>query len=144
MKVSTKTKTELMKEIDELRAQLKETEKKEELRKSRDELEKRIQERTQEVREQSKVLDSFFKFSITPFVVLDKDFNFIRVNEAYAKACHREVSEFPGHNHFEFYPSGAKAKFEQVVQTKKPYVAIARPFSFPDHPEWGPLIGTGP
>jgi PAS domain S-box-containing protein len=109
----------------------------EELRKSHDELEIRVQERTRELREQSKVLDSFFKFSITPFVILDKDFNFIRVNEAYAKACHREVSEFIGHNHFEFYPSDAKAKFEQVVQTKKPYGAIARPFNFPDHPEWG-------
>jgi PAS domain S-box-containing protein len=107
------------------------------LRRSRDELEIRIQERTQEVREQSRILDSFFKFSITPFVILDKDFNFIRVNEAYANACHRAVSEFPGHNHFEFYPSDAKAKFEQVVQTKKPYVATAKPFSFPDNPEWG-------
>jgi PAS domain S-box-containing protein len=109
----------------------------EELRRSRDELEIRVQERTREVREQSRVLDSYFKFSITPFVILDKDFNFMRVNEAYAKVCHREVSEFFGHNHFEFYPSDAKAKFEQVVQTKKPYVATARPFSFPDHPEWG-------
>ena len=107
------------------------------LRKSRDELETRVEERTKEVKEQSRVLDSFFKFSITPFVILDKDFNFIRVNEAYAKACHRDVSEFLGHNHFEFYPSVAKDKFEQVVQTKKPYVAIAKPFSFPDHPEWG-------
>src|SRR4030043_2046134 len=109
----------------------------EELRQSRDELEIRVQERTKEVREQARILDSFFKFSITPFVILDKDFNFIHVNEAYAKACHRDVSEFPGHNHFEFYPSDAKAKFEQVVQTKEPYVAIAKPFSFPDHPEWG-------
>ncbi len=109
----------------------------EELRRSRDELEIRVQERTKEVREQSRILDFFFKFSITPFVILDKNFNFIRVNEAYAKACQRDVSEFPGHNHFEFYPSDAKAKFEEVVQTKAPYVAIARPFRFPDHPEWG-------
>jgi PAS domain S-box-containing protein len=109
----------------------------EELRKSRDELDNRIQERTKEVREQARVLDSFFKFSMTPFVILDKDFNFIRVNEAYAKACHRDISEFPGHNHFEFYPSDAKEIFEQVVETKVPYQAIARPFTFPDHPEWG-------
>ncbi len=109
----------------------------EELRKSRDELEVRVQERTKKAREQSRVLDFFFKFSITPFVILDRDFNFIRVNEAYANACHRAVSEFPGHNHFEFYPSDAKVKFDQVVQTKKPYLAAARPFSFPDHPEWG-------
>jgi len=26
------------------------------------------------------------------------------VNEAYARAFQRDVSEFPGHNHFEFYP----------------------------------------
>jgi len=109
----------------------------EELRGSRTELEIRVQERMKEVKEQSRVLDSFFKFSITPFVILDKDFNFIRVNEAYAKAGHREVSEFPGRNHFEFYPSDAKAKFEEVVRTKKPFEATARPFTFPDHPEWG-------
>jgi PAS domain S-box-containing protein len=116
----------------------------EELRKSRDELEIRVQERTaelakanEELTEQSRILESFFKSTITPLVFLDRDFNFIRVNEAYAKACQRDISEFPGHNHFEFYPSGAKAIFEQVVETKMPYHAIARPFTFPDHPEWG-------
>ena len=116
----------------------------EELRRSRDELELRVRERTtelanayKELKEQSRILESFFKYTVTPLVFLDRDFNFIRVNEAYAKACWRDVSAFPGHNHFEFYPSDAKAKFEQVVQTKEPYVAIAKPFAFPDHPEWG-------
>jgi PAS domain S-box-containing protein len=130
----------------------------EELRKSRDELERRVLERTSELakaneelqgeidkctyaekalREQSKILEGFFTSTITPLVFLDRNFNFIRVNEAYAKACQRDVSEFPGHNHFEFYPSDAKAIFEQVVETRKPYQAIARPFTFPDHPEWG-------
>jgi PAS domain S-box-containing protein len=130
----------------------------EELRKSRDELEIRVQERTAELmsvvealqnemakrkqaeealREHSQILEGFFTSTITPLVFLDKEFNFIRVNEAYAKACQREVSEFPGHNHFEFYPSDTRAIFEQVVQTKEPYQAIARPFTFPDHPEWG-------
>ncbi len=82
-------------------------------------------------------MESFFKYTVTPLVFLDRDFNFIRVNEAYAKACRRDILQFPGHNHFEFYPSDAKAKFEQVVRTKEPYAAIARPFTFPDHPEWG-------
>jgi PAS domain S-box-containing protein len=116
----------------------------EELRRSRDELEFRVRERTtelanayRELKEQSRILESFFQYTVTPLVFLDRDFNFIRVNEAYARACQREASEFPGHNHFEFYPSDAKAKFEQVVQTKEPYMAIARPFTFPDHPEWG-------
>jgi PAS domain S-box-containing protein len=116
----------------------------EEIRISRDELEMRVQERTaelaktyKELADQSRILESFFTFTITPLVFLDKNFNFIRVNEAYAKACQRDISEFPGHNHFEFYPSDAKAIFEKVAQTKEPYQGIARPFSFPDHPEWG-------
>jgi PAS domain S-box-containing protein len=116
----------------------------EELLKSRDELELRVQERTtelskayKELKEQSRILEGFFKYTVTPLVFLDRDFNFIRVNEAYAEACRRDVSEFTGHNHFEFYPSDAKAKFEQVVQRKEPYVAIAKPFTFPDHPELG-------
>ncbi len=116
-----------------------------ELRKTHDELEKRVQERTAELattnkklREQSKVLEGFFTSTITPLVFLDRNFNFVRVNEAYANACQRDISEFPGHNHFEFYPhEGNEAIFEQVVETKTPYQVFAKPYSFPDHPEWG-------
>jgi PAS domain S-box-containing protein len=87
--------------------------------------------------EQSRILEAFFSNTITPLVILDRNFNFIRVNEAYAKADQRDVSEFPGHNHFEFYPSDARLIFERVVETKKHYQTLARPFVFPDHPEWG-------
>jgi PAS domain S-box-containing protein len=112
---------------------------------AKDELELRVQERTAELKkanehlaEQSRILESFFKDTITPLVLLDRDFNFIRVNEAYARACQRAVSDFPGHNHFEFYPHKEnEAIFRQVVKTGIPYQALAKPFSFPDHPEWG-------
>jgi PAS domain S-box-containing protein len=88
--------------------------------------------------EQSRVLEAFYKYTITSIVFLDKNFNFIRVNEAYARACQRDASEFPGHNHFEFYPDEENlAIFRKVVETKVPYHAFAKPFSFPDHPEWG-------
>ncbi len=117
----------------------------ENLRRTRDELEMRVQERTaelrkayQELEEQSKILESFFRYNITPFVVLDKNFNFMRVNEAYAKACQRDVSDFPGHNHFEFYPNEEnEAIFRRVVETKAPFQTFAKPFTFPDHPELG-------
>lgn len=84
------------------------------------------------------ILDAFFKHAVTPFVFLDPEFNFIRVNEAYARACRRDVSEFPGHNHFEFYPHEENERiFRQVVQAKAPFQAFAKPFTFPEHPEWG-------
>lgn len=86
----------------------------------------------------SRKMDAFFEHTVTPLVFLDKEFNFIRVNEAYAKACQRDISEFVGHNHFQLYPHEENQRiFEQVVKTKTPYQAAAKPFSFPDHPEWG-------
>jgi PAS domain S-box-containing protein len=128
------------------------------LRQARDGLELRIQERTGELItanraliseiaerkraekaliEHARLMDAFFKHSITPLVFLDQQFNFIRVNEAYAKACERNAEEFVGHNHFEFYPSDIEPIFQQVVVTKVPFEVTARPFEFPDHPEWG-------
>jgi len=89
------------------------------------------------LRRQSGIQEAFFKHTLTPLVFLDRDFNFIRVNEAYAKACARDASEFPGHNHFELYPSDAKPIFEEVVRTKTAYHTLGRPFVFADHPEWG-------
>ncbi len=88
--------------------------------------------------EQARFLEEYFRHSISPLVFLDKEFNYIRVNEAYAKACQREVSEFTGHNHFELYPDAEnRALFEHVVRTKTPSVFWAKPFVFQDHPEWG-------
>jgi PAS domain S-box-containing protein len=82
-------------------------------------------------------LDVLFRYTLGPLVLLDRDFNFLRVNEAYARATGRSVDEFPGHNHFEFFPSDARAIFEEVVRSKKPFNVKARPFEYADHPEWG-------
>ncbi len=87
--------------------------------------------------EYSKILEIFFKHTVSCLALLDKSYDFIRVNEVYAKACNRDVSEFPGKNHFEMYPSDAKAIFDRVVETKVPFQTFSRPFVFPDHPEWG-------
>ncbi|OPZ98562.1 MAG: Oxygen sensor histidine kinase NreB [Planctomycetes bacterium ADurb.Bin412] len=102
-----------------------------------DEVRQRIEIETQ-LRESSELLDAFFSHSLTPLVILDRSFNFVRVNEAYAQGCQREISEFAGRNHFELYPNVENQKiFETVVQTKVPYQVTGKPFTFPDHPEWG-------
>lgn len=91
----------------------------------------------QSIREQARLIETFFKNTLACIVLLDRDFNFLRVNETYARACHRDVSDFPGHNHFAFYPSEARKIFEEVRATKVRCQVQARPFVFPDHPEWG-------
>lgn len=85
--------------------------------------------------DEAQILDLFFKDSHTCFVLLDKNFNFIRVNQAYAKACGHSVDFFPGKNHFDLYPSDAQTIFEDVRSNKEPLQISARPFVFPDDPE---------
>jgi PAS domain S-box-containing protein len=87
--------------------------------------------------EQTKRFEAFFDNSISPLAFLDKDFNFIRVNKAYADADEKSISYFPGRNHFDLYPSKAKAIFEDVVRTKKSFKTFARPFVYAEHPERG-------
>jgi len=91
----------------------------------------------EEFRRQKRLLELFFESILHCAALLDRNFNFIRVNQAYARACHRDASAFAGRNHFDLYPSDAKAIFEEVVRTVQPYTARAHPFEFPDHPEWG-------
>ncbi len=86
----------------------------------------------QELRRQSRMNEAFFTQGVSCFVLLDAKYNFIRVNEAYARACGRKVEDFPGRNHFDLYPSEAKAIFDEVVATKKRFQVWARPFTFPD------------
>jgi len=69
---------------------------------------------------------------------MDPQFNFIRVNRAYAEADERECSFFLGKNHFDLYPNAENEEiFRRVVETGKPYFAYAKPFEYAYHPERG-------
>jgi PAS domain S-box-containing protein len=96
-----------------------------------------FQKAQEELLEHSWLLEAFYRHTITPLVILDKNFNYIRVNQAFAQAAQRDVSEFQGKNHFELYPSDARSMFARAVEHKTPYQKFARPYIFPDHPEWG-------
>jgi PAS domain S-box-containing protein len=82
-------------------------------------------------------VDALFDGSVSCVVLLDRAFNFLRVNQAYATACGRALEDFAGRNHFDLYPSDGREIFEQVVASGQPFRAAARPFVFPDAPERG-------
>ena len=71
-------------------------------------------------------------------VYLDRDFNFVRVNEAYAATCGYRPDEMIGKNHFALYPNAELEDIFTRVRDNGEIVEIQdRPFIFPDQPERG-------
>jgi PAS domain S-box-containing protein len=88
-------------------------------------------------RQRQRMIDALFDHNVSCLVLLDRHFNFLRVNQAYADACGRPISDFAGRNHFELYPSEAEEIFREVVRSRRPYRASAHPFVFPEDPQRG-------
>lgn len=71
-------------------------------------------------------------------VYMDRDFNFVRVNEAYAKSCRYEPYEMIGKNYFALYPDKInEAIFRKVQDTGVIAQFCDKPFVFPDQSERG-------
>ena len=69
---------------------------------------------------------------------LDRDFNFVRVNETYARSCGYKPEEMIGKNHFVLYPhTENEAIFARVRDSGVPEEYHDKPFAFPDQPERG-------
>ena len=86
----------------------------------------------------SRLLETILDSTHVHVVYLDRKFNFVWVNRAYAQACARPMDSFAGKNHFELYPHPEnEAIFRRVVETGEPFYVEAKPFEFPDHPERG-------
>jgi PAS domain S-box-containing protein len=163
---SKKTKKELLSELQRLRARLAELEQQvsktpeeENLSKSLEQLQRTLGARTgelmmlnqelhrrqagQEAAEQAclnstAILDKIFSTSQVSIALLDKQLNFIRVNEGYAASSGHPAHFFPGKNHFELYPSEKyEAIFRQVLRTGEPYSDIATPLAYPALPPKG-------
>lgn len=89
----------------------------------------------QSIKAQARLLDLIFEHSQDSIVLLDKDYNFVRVSQSYAEASGRDIVEFSGRNHFELYPSDFKDEADHVKATKRNYRKYARAFIYPDDPE---------
>lgn len=86
----------------------------------------------------NELLEKTFSATQTLTAYLDHDFNFVKVNEAYAAADGRTAAELVGQNHFALYPNAEnEAIFRQAIATGQPYICHARPFEYPDQPERG-------
>lgn len=96
---------------------------------------KRLREEIEKIKKSSEALETFFNQIPSPVCILDKNYNFVRVNEAYAKEFSYNISELSGNNYFDYYPFITKEIFDDVVSTKKTYQAMGKPFLTPDHPQ---------
>jgi PAS domain S-box-containing protein len=88
--------------------------------------------------ERSDFLEKVFSNIQLPVACMDVDFNFIRVNNAYAKAGGHPPEFYAGKNHFELYPNQENERlFREVIQTGQPSFAEAKPFDDPNQPDKG-------
>lgn len=86
----------------------------------------------------NELLEGIFSNIHVLIAYMDRDFNFIRVNNKYAASDNREQDFYKGKNHFDLFPSDEnKALFQKVVDTGKSCFVRAKPFKYTHNPERG-------
>lgn len=71
-------------------------------------------------------------------VYLDRDFNFVLVNQVYAKTCGYKPEEMIGKNYFGLYPDPEnEAIFAEARDTGETFEIQNKPFDFPNQPDRG-------
>ena len=84
------------------------------------------------------ILNAVMENTHAHLAYLDKNLNFLRVNEAYIKGCGLSREALIGKNHFQLFPNEENEKiFRNVVQTGKPVFFHARPFENKELPDSG-------
>jgi PAS domain S-box-containing protein len=84
----------------------------------------------------SELLERFFSTTHMLVAYMDRDFNFIRVNRAYAEAGYSTSDFYVGKNHFSLYPNKENEEiFRRVVETGEPFLAFEKLFTFTERPE---------
>ena len=90
------------------------------------------------LRETSQLLGTILDHTHILVAYLDTDFNYLKVNRAFAEANDHPATFFPGKNRFELHPDPEKEDiFQDVVLTGEQFIAYARPFEYDDYPERG-------
>ena len=86
----------------------------------------------------NELLERVFRSVDTLIAHLDRNFNFVRVNETYARSGGHPPDFFVGKNHFDLYPNEEnQAIFQLVVDTGEPFSVFEKPFEYVEYPELG-------
>ena len=97
-----------------------------------------VEELVRTLEQERDILQTIMENTHAHLAYLDPQFNFVRVNSAYAQGSGYRKNELIGRNHFELFPHAEnQAIFEQVRETGRSVTFRARPFQFPGQPELG-------
>ncbi|MDQ7785144.1 MAG: PAS domain S-box protein [Desulfomonilaceae bacterium] len=97
-----------------------------------------VEESRRKALETAETLEKMFSSTHYCMVLLDRNLDFVRVNQAYADACGYPPEFFPGKNHFHLYPNEENETiFKGVVNSGTPFTVYAKPFEFPGDPDRG-------
>lgn len=97
-----------------------------------------LQERERQVRHEREILNTILENTSTYLAYLDQDFNFVAVNDAYAKLNKKSKDSLIGRNYFAVYPENEnRGIFAGVKESGEAVEFKAKPYVFPDEPEQG-------
>lgn len=78
------------------------------------------------MQQMAKLYGPLFNTPHLAIALLDKEFNYIKVNETYARSCNHSADFFPGKNHFALYPSEALSLFREAVESRRQVQSVGR------------------
>ncbi len=89
----------------------------------------------EELRRNNELLEKMFSNINLMIAYLDTDFNYIRVNHAYAWLNGRDPEFYTGRNHFEVFMNPShRATFRGVVESARPHYAFMDPIEYSPRP----------
>ncbi len=130
-----KTKKEPTKGLTQPSRPITESEKtKSNMKHSADKLKKKVNNHHKE----AEILKIIMENTDAHLAYLDRDFNFVLVNSAYARGSGHTIDDLIGKNHFVLFPNQENQKiFERVRDTGEAVEFVEKPFEYVDQPERG-------
>lgn len=92
----------------------------------------------QELLRNYELMEKYFSSISTLIAYMERNYNFIRVNDSYARSAGHPADYFIGKNYFVLYPHDENMQiFNNVVATGEPFFVLEKPFDNPEFPERG-------